>query len=320
MSFNTMSWRTKVCGTLGIVAGLVVAAVLRSASDDEGVSIAPPPSRVAEGASVADVVGRHLRWADEVSAAGLAPHVAPVQEFFAQARLGTREFAKDALSLESKWKMAAGYMTDSDDHAQFLEERFTAHVFSPEALEALVQSVVAGYLQHLEDVDSQLLVRLQADLSDMPSAQLSLNMDRRGIEEAIQKAMSQAIGALEADFRGAVGMELVGWVAADVLTTAAFELASSAGILAAGTASGTVTFGVGLVVSLIVDAIISWVYDEVFDPVGELTRTVDGTLLELEGLILGGDDNTPGLVQRLHDYAMRRSQTRNRAILTAVLP
>jgi hypothetical protein len=310
MSFKTMNSRTKIYASLGIVAGLVAAATLRSAFDDGAEPIVRPSVPVVEGPSVAD----------EESAAGLVPHVVPVQEFFAQARLGTRAFAKDALSLESKWKLASGYVSGTDEHARFLEERFAVHVFSPAALEAVVHSAVTAYLQHLEDVDSQLLVRLQADLSGLPSAQLSLNTDRQGIEQAIDTAMKQAIAAVEADFRDAAGLELVSWVAGEVLTAAALELATSAGVLTAGAASGTVTFGVGLVVGLIVDAIISWIYDAAFDPVGELSRRLDVTLGQLEELILGGDGTAPGLVQRLHDYALRRGQARNVAIRSAVLP
>jgi hypothetical protein len=322
MSWKTMDTRKKLLATLGIVTGLVLAGALRSSLDNgssvtpitavTGQTVAPP--------SVNEIVNRHLAWADSQGQGDLAATVVPIRELFGEARRGSRKFAEEALSLTSKWKLAKDYVTNGDEQQAFLREQFAAHLFSPAALEAVVQSVVAGHVRHLDDVDSELLVRLQADLASVPNLQLSANVDRQAIQASLDSSIRQAISAVEAELGPGVGLELVSYVAGEVLTSATFSLAASSGILTAGAASGAVSFGVGLVVGLIVDAVISWVYDELFDPAGELTKTLNQTLDALEQLILTGDGSQPGLIQRLQDYGARRSQARNGAIRSVVLP
>lgn len=302
-----------VWASIGIVLGLVIVAIVRSASHDgTSVPVATPESAAAE------IVNRHLAWADSQGQGDLATKVAPIRELFGEARLGTRKFADEALGWRSKWKLVTDIVTNGDEHATFLRERFAFHVFSQEALEPVVHSAVAGHVRHMEDVDSELLVRLQADLAEVPNLQLSANVDRQAIQASLDQLIRRAIGAVEAELGGAVGFELVSWVASEALTSATFRLAASSGILGTGAASGAVTFGVGLVIGIIVDYALSWAYDEMFDPAGELSRQINQTLDALEQLILTGDGTTPGLIQRLQDYGARRSYARNAAIRSAV--
>ena len=149
---------------------------------------------------------------------------------------------------------------------------------------------------------------------------MPLGLDRDAIQQAISTAIHESVDVAEADFRGMVGQQLVSIVAGDVLGTAAAELAVSAGIVGAGAASGAASFGVSLIVGIIVDAIISWAYDELFDPAGELAGKVNGSLTDLEGLILSGNGTQPGLEGRLREYALRRSAARAAAIRSAVMP
>jgi hypothetical protein len=279
----------------------------------------PTPETAAESAAT-EIVNRHLAWADSQGQTCLAEQIAPIQELFDEARLGTRQFADEALSIQSKWKLVKDYVTSGNEHKAFLEERFAQHVFAPEVLESVVQTVVAAHMRHLENVDSELLVRLQADLENVPNLQLSDSVDRQAIAASLQQTMRQAIGAVEAELRGDVAFELVAYLAGEALTSATFRLATSAGILGAGVASGTVTFGVGLVVGLIADAILGWAYDAYFDPAGELSRQLNQTLDSLETLILTGDESGPGLIQRLQDYGARRSAARGAAVRSTVLP
>jgi hypothetical protein len=251
---------------------------------------------------------------------GILPQLKPIAEFFDEAALGTRGFAEDSLGWWSKWKLATDYVTGGDEHRKYLEERFAARIFAPEDLEQTIQSVVASYLNHLDDVDQTLLVNLRADLEGIPANGFGEGIDRAAIEESLMAAMDDAIRAVETDFQGMVGRELVSFIAGEVLTVASVELATSAGILTAGASSGTVTFGVGLVVGVIVDSVVSWAYDELFDPAGELSWQLEDTLLELEDLIIAGNGEYAGLVQRLVEYGSRRGQARKAAITAVVLP
>jgi hypothetical protein len=267
-----------------------------------------------------EVVARDLGWANQESASGIGSGLTPVRELFWQARLGARPFVEDALGWDSKWKMVKDYFSKDDEHGKFLQEQFSKRIFSPEQLQNAVESSVSAYMRHLEDVDSQLLVRLQADLSSVPSDQFSPGVDRDAIQQILDAAMREARTAAASDFRGMVEREIVSMVAGEVLSQAAVQLATSTGIIGAGAASGTVTFGAGLVVGVIADWAVSWAYDRLYDPVGELTNRINHQLDQLEQMILVGNAEHPGLEKRLRDYSQRRSQARDSAIKAAILP
>jgi hypothetical protein len=306
---------------LGIILAMLCRFSLEGSPSPAILETAPPPAEAAPAApSVADIVGRHFEWAAEQEIAGLAPRLVTIQEFFAEARQGTRAFAEDALGFDSKWKYVSDYLAGGEEHRRFLEERFAARIFAAEDLEKVVQYSVSAYLNHLDNVDSALLVNLQADLEGLPTGTYSEGISHAAIENSLNAAMQQAVQAVEGDIPGMVGREIVSYVAGEVLTHAGLQLATSAGILGAGASSGTVSFGAGIVIGMIVDQIVSWAYDEIYDPAGELSRQLDFTLLRLEELILGGDYDNPGLYICLHDYTVRRGLARNAAITSVVMP
>ena len=164
-----ISQRTKrhLLGISGAIAGigaliLTQAALEHRAGNDSVVT-------TTQGPTVAEVVNRELGWAEQQTAVGLAPRLTPVRDFFNESRQRTRSFAQDALGWDSKWALASDFLTGGKDHARFLEERFAERIFSAEQLEEMVATSVSAYLRHLDDVDSQLLVRLRADLEDVQS-------------------------------------------------------------------------------------------------------------------------------------------------------
>ncbi|MBS0263103.1 MAG: hypothetical protein JSS02_14260 [Planctomycetes bacterium] len=305
--------------TAGILLALAIGVAVRSANHD-GTVVRVPVAQPTPEVKAADIVDRHLAWADGQGQADIAQTVQPIREFFAEARLGSRKFAEESLSLKSKWKVLTDFLSDGQDHKVFLEEQFAIHVFRSEALEAAVQSAVSSHVRHLDDVDSALLVRLEADLASVPNLQLSANIDRQAMQASLDAAVRQAIDATQAELLPGVGLELVSYLAGEVLGSAAFSLGTSTGILSVGAASGMVSLGVGLVVGIIVDAVVSWVYDAVYDPVGQLTTQINQTLDSLEQAILSGNADAPGLIQRLQDYGTRRGQSRNATIRSVVLP
>ena len=325
MKFNvTQKTSVHLLAALGVAIGIVLAIICRYSIGDNPLPAAPVMAPAAGEAapmppSVAEIVERHFEWAQEQETAGLAPRLVSVQDFFAEARQGTRAFAEDALGFDSKWKYVSDYLAGGDEHRKFLEERFAARIFAAEDLEKVVHYSVASYMNHLDNVDSALLVNLQADLEGIPTGAYSESISPAAIENLLNTALQQAVQAVEADFPGMVGREIVSYVAGEVITHASLQLATSAGILGAGATSGTVSLGAGIVVGMIVDQIVSWAYDELYDPAGELSRKLDFTLLQLEELILGGNSDYAGLYICLHNYAMQRGQARNAAITSVVM-
>lgn len=268
--------------------------------------------------TVEEVVGRELAWADQQTAMGLGVQLTPVRDFFNQSRLRTRRFAEDALGWDSKWTLVTDFVGGKSEHARFLEERFAARLFTPEQLEQVVSDSVAAYLRQLDEIDAEFLVRLRADLEDVTPAQFSVDLDRDAMTASIGAAVGEAVNAVQFDFGGMVGQQVISLIAGDVLGGAAAQLATSAGILGVGAASGVVSCGITLVVGVIIDEILQLLYEAVFDPAGTLSEKVNGTLSQLESLILIGNETQSGLEGRLRDYANRRSQARQAAITTVI--
>ena len=125
--------------------------------------------------------------------------------------------------------MTKDYLLGGKEHGRYLEERFAARIFSEKDIERTIQAAVAAYLRHLDDVESQLLVNLEADLTDVSPGETPANIDRQAIEQVLAKAIQDAVQAAAADTRGMIGQELVSYIAGDVLAIAAIELADVVG-------------------------------------------------------------------------------------------
>ncbi len=307
-----------VMTALGVTAGVIMAVMLRVALSSSG----SEPSGEARSVKVkgaTEVLHRHLDWADRESAVGLNPYLNEVHEFFAKARERSRPFAVEALGWDSKLKLTTDFFTNNGDHATFLQERFAANLFSPDELEQLMERMIGGYLRRLGDIESQMLVSMEADLVALPSTGVAVAIDREALSQALRAALETSAQAAAGDFRGMIAQEIVSLVAGEILAHVAAQLAASAGILSAGAASGWQTFGIGVVVGLIVDAIVSEIYNEAFDPAGQLANKVNENLNEMERLILEGSERTPGMKGRLQDYTNRRNVARRRAIEQVVL-
>jgi hypothetical protein len=269
--------------------------------------------------NVQEIVAKDLEWANQLSRSGVDPELTLVRDLFVQGRKGSHAFADEALGLRSKWFLMRDYVSKGHKHANFLQEEFAKHIFSQLQLQRAVEAAVSAYMRHLEDVDSQLLVRLEADLSGIPAEQFSPGIDRGAIRRIVDEALRQARDASMADLRGQVGVQLASFVAGEVLTQAAIALGTSCGILSAGAVSGPWTFGIGIVVGFAADVAVTHAYDKLYDPVGKLTKQVNNQLDQLERAILFGSSTRPGLEQRLRDYSVRRSQAREAAIKDAIL-
>ncbi len=302
---------------LGVPVGQGIAWIARAGLDEASTGLRENAAHVQK---LEEIIDGHLGWAERQGSFGVAKNVTPVHEFFVEARRGTRGFAEDVLGWKSKWLLGKDYLGGGSEHEAFVENRFSEHIFRAEQLDKLIESSVATCVRHLSDVDSQVLVRLQADLEGLPSEALPAQVDRQAIQRRLKQAVQEAVASVQADFRGTASKELVSFVSGEVLALAAARLATSAGILSVGAGTGTVTFMGGLVIGIIVDYIVSWAYDKFYDPVGEIATRLDHILSELEEVIVQGDGSSPGLERLLRDYASRRAEARSASIRAVVLP
>ena len=257
-----------------------------------------------------------LDRADALTKAAVLEHVAAIDAFFEDAKRRTPRFGKKILGWSSKWRLVSDKLpfTRDDRHAQFLARTFDRELFSGPQLTAEVQRLVDNYTATLAGIENQMLVRMRADLADLPPAALPRFVDDATLAAAFERAMTEATARVSADFRADVTRETVSLVVGEVLAMAAVRLGVSGGLLAAGAGSSWATFGIGLVVAVIVDQIISWVWDWWADPVGDVSAKMNGKLDEIRRLIVEGDGASAGLRGRLTELGEKRDKLRRRAL------
>jgi hypothetical protein len=253
-----------------------------------------------------------LQWADQESQRLIAIHLRAIEDYFKQAKQGTRPFADDALGYSSKWRLMVDYVpyTDGGRHERYIRSRFEHHVFKAEDLAKVIQASIAGYIVALHDIENRMLVKMRADVADLPSTALPEFADNKVLQAAYVAALNTAVDSSKVDLRADVAREVAAMVAGEVLTFVAVKLGVSGGILAAGAGSSWATFGVGLVVGLIVDQIVSWVWDWWADPKGELATKMNDQLDSILHLMINGDAENSGLRDRLTEIAAERKRIR----------
>jgi len=257
---------------------------------------------------------------DQEGQAAVGDHLRALEDFFAQAKRNTPGFAKAVLGWSSKWRLVSDKLpfTRTDRHTQFLRKTFHDRLFTPEALTQVVEQTVKGYSGSVAGIENRMLVRIRADVSDLPPAMLPAFNDDAALRAAFERALAQATQRIGADLKADVGRETTSLVAGEVMTLVAVRLGVSAGILSAGAGSSWATFGVGAVVGLVVDQAVTWVWNWWRDPVGDLSTKMRGKLEDIRHLIVEGDGQQPGLRGRLEAVARDRAAVRRAAVLRMI--
>lgn len=303
------SFRRIVISSAAVLIAIVLCVAFRLAMEQRN-----RPTPAAE-----EAVRQNLGWAEAQVEANLQTDLAAVQDFFAAARQRTPVYAETVLGWKSKFKLIGDYVTGREAHAEFLQQQFEEVLFSNEELDQLLQQTASAFLRETDDIEAQMLVRLQADLDRLPPGSLPSAVDVNQLRAVLGDALQQAAQSARTELGAAVGRELISYVAGEVLTIAATQLATSAGILGTGAGSSWATFGAGIIVGIIVDAIVTRIYEWKFDPAGKLTGMLNTQLGQLETLILQGTSQSPGLRDRLSHYTALRNAARRQAIQRAIL-
>lgn len=303
------SFRRILISSAVVLIGIVLSVAFRWAMEQRN-----RPSPAAE-----EAVRQNLGWAEAQVEANLQTDLAAVQEFFTGARQRTPGYAETVLGWKSKFKLIGDYVTGRQAHSAFLQQEFEGTIFSGGELDQLLQQTLSTYLRETDDIEAQMLVRLQADLDQLPAGSLPSLVDVNQLRAVLGDALQQAAQSARTELGAAVGRELVSYVAGEVLTIAATQLATSAGVLTVGAGSSWATMGVGVVVGIIIDALVSKLYEWRFNPAGKLARVLNNELDQLESLILHGTSQSPGLRDRLSQYTALRNAARRQAIERAIL-
>lgn len=247
-------------------------------------------------------VSKHLGEADAKSKAAIDARLKPLTELFAKARKGAKPFAEEALSWSGKWALLKGLADDGEAHRLFLSEAFARHVFSPDDLRAAMESAVLAYLDDIEGFESEMLVRLRADLANLSPGGEMAPVVRLGDDEfrrEYQKMSDRVVRDLRVDLGVTVGREVGLLVAMEIATQAALQAAKaaaaemgvSAALLGSGAASTVATLGVGLVISIILDALIDAIFKQLgYDPAAKIEEMVLESINKLEAALLRDPD------------------------------
>jgi hypothetical protein len=263
-----------------------------------------------------------LDWADAESRRIAGNELAAIDRFFDDAKDRTPAFAGKVLGWSSKWRFVADRvpLTRGDRHDEFLRKAFNEQLFTPEQLAKVVERAIQNELNALTGVENQMLVRIRADLEDLPPNALPAAADQQQWSAAYEQALATARARIASSLKTDLSSEVTSLIAGEVMTLVAIRLGVSAGVLAAGAGSTLPTLGIGLVVSLIVDQLVAWVWDWWQDPRGELAAEVNRKLDEMRKLILDGDGVSPGLRGRMEEFVRARATLRREAVLSMLNP
>jgi hypothetical protein len=275
------------------------------------------PQAVSRAALVQRAIPK-LDWADAESRRIVGKELAAIDRFFRDAQRRSPEFAADVLGWGSKWRFVADRvpMTRGGRHDEFLRKAFNEHLFTPEQLTQVIEQAVHNELDALTGVENRMLVRIRADLEDLPAHNLPQLTNEEQWKAAYEQAVLTARTQISTNLKQDLSSEMVSLIAGEVMTFAAIRLGVSGGVLAAGAGSSLPTFGIGLVVSLIVDQVITVVWDWYEDPQGDLAAEVSRKLGEMRQLILEGDGTHPGLRSKVEQLARERSELRRQAVMS----
>lgn len=281
---------------------------------------APPPAPVPVSPEVCKTVAEraqpHLDWADAESQHAIDEHLATLTLFFDSAKQQTPRFARDVMGWRSKWRLVSDKLpfTRDDRHQAYLRERFGARVFTPQQLLQAVESVLTSYLTSVQSIEGMMLVRIRADVADLPAGSLPQFASPEALEQAFALALEAAAKQTEVDLRADLIRELVSIVTGEVLTMVAVRLGVSAGILATGASSSWSTFGVGLVVGVAADWVIQKVWNWWDDPAADLAGMMDARLDAIHQLLVDGDGSASGLRGKMLELHEQRRLLRRQAV------
>lgn len=282
------------------------------------VAVPPPPvidtRRIA--LEVRARVEPSLDWAHEESLLAVNDELHGLSAFFQQAKTRTPQFADAVMSWGSKWRLLVDQVpgTTGERHREFIREKFAETLFDEESLTHAVEQVIRGYADKTQSLENEMLVRMRADVEDLPAASLAALSRGESLSAAFQEAIDRAMHGTSDGLRADVATLVVAVMAEEVLAQAAVRLGVSAGILGAGAGSSWATLGVGLAVGVIIDQIVTLVWEWWADPQGSLTQEVDARLDDLHRAIVEGDAEHPGLRPQLLEFARARDALRREAI------
>jgi len=256
----------------------------------------------------------HLQVADQETRKLTDQLLQQIDEFFDSRRERSRAFAEAAVSWKSKWEL----IKSREGHRKFLEQQFSEYIFTQEELAAVLQGATSEYAMGLKGLENQMLVRVRADLEDLPAAALPAFADGSAVEARFEEIAAAAVVTdLKLDALQGIttfaAAEVVGKMALKTLQAIGVRLGFSGAILGVGAATSWATLGAGLAIAAVADYLVDVIIRWFHDPTENVARKVTAGLDDFKQSITLGDPQA----WRLHDRILRMSQEESDPALRA---
>lgn len=273
------------------------------------------------------IIAPRIEIAQEEALKAVDTRTQEVRDFFTERQKRIPAYAERVLSFRSKWELGKSKIpgADKDAHTRFLKEEFSNIVFSEAELAKVVTSAAEDYVRDIQAIENALLVKIRADLKDMPECaavlpDLKTEALFRDRFASVVGGFSEKAGSdAKVDVGRFVGSEIAAAIAIRVGVAVAARLGVSSAILGTGAAAGPETFGVSVLAGVIVDQIAGWVIGSFYKPEVEIGKKLNEELTGVSTLIVSGDEKTRGLKQELGALAERRELVREAALREMIL-
>lgn len=319
---------------LGVAIGICCSVALRNSSTKPPPSV-PPVDPATKQRNDEDerrkiawkIIAPRIEIAQEEALKAIEVRTQEVRGFFAERQRYVPAYAERVLSFRSKLELGKSKIpgANKDAHTDFLKREFSKIVFSEAQLGETVSGAIENYVRDVQAIENSLLVKVRADLMDLPGYAAVLPDLRteallRGRFENLAHNLSDKAGTdTTVDVGRLVGSEIAAAIAIRVSIAVAVRLGFSATILGTSTLIGPETLGVSIVAGLIVDQIAGWMIGCFYKPEVKIAKELGTVLDELSTLIVSGDEKTRGLRQELGALAERRKQVRDAALRAMIL-
>ena len=225
--------------------------------------------------------------------------IAGLDRFFVERRAAAPAFAEEVLGFEGKMQ-AAGNLTaevvngvagllgqdrlvDQHQLARHIKDCFTRHVLDETRLHKSLAAAAASYVAGLADIESRLLVDIQADLPDgaLPPGELPPMRNEAGEFRFIDSPLNDMINTAVGDLFIGTGKFAASWIGGDMLS----------GGLLGSKANLVLRIGGDMAAGGIMDQALDAATDAVgYKPAEQIARGAQDILARIEFYVVEGDE------------------------------
>lgn len=226
--------------------------------------------------SLPPAIQAELDWANRQTHQAAAEALDPIGQLFAKAKKGTSEFAEEVLSFfGGKWQ----YLWSSEEEfRKYLQQQFAKKVLHPDEVKRAVEQAFKLYLKKCEEIDSDLFVRIRADVPDLENRPLDSQRFMNLVQQATVKALRSSGDEIWTSLlRDTVAGNVAVLIGEEIITQIIIIVTRRVGLTVAATAASWETLGISILVGFVLD----WVWDWWTDPEGKLSEQLNQQLDQL---------------------------------------